>query len=46
MKEKDLATVCIGCFLHAWLLCFTHPVTGEPMEFETPVPTAFKQLFR
>ena len=32
--------------LHAWLLCFTHPVTGEPMEFETPVPTSFKQLFR
>ena len=32
--------------LHAWLLCFTHPVTGQPMEFETPVPTAFKQLFR
>ena len=32
--------------LHAWLLCFTHPVTGEPMEFEVPVPTAFKQLFK
>ena len=32
--------------LHAWLLCFTHPITGEPMEFETPVPTAFKQLFK
>jgi 23S rRNA pseudouridine1911/1915/1917 synthase len=32
--------------LHAWLLCFTHPVTGEPMEFETPIPTSFKQLFR
>lgn len=32
--------------LHAWLLCLTHPVTGEPLEFETPVPTAFKQLFR
>ena len=32
--------------LHAWLLCFTHPFTGQPMEFETPVPTAFKQLFR
>lgn len=32
--------------LHAWLLCFTHPVTGEPMEFETPVPTAFKRLFK
>jgi 23S rRNA pseudouridine1911/1915/1917 synthase len=32
--------------LHAWLLCFTHPITGEGMEFETPVPTAFKQIFR
>ena len=32
--------------LHAWLLCFTHPVTGEPLEFETPVPTAFRQLFK
>lgn len=32
--------------LHAWLLCFTHPVTGEPMEFETPVPTAFRLLFK
>ena len=32
--------------LHAWLLCFNHPVTGQPMEFETPVPTAFRQLFK
>ena len=32
--------------LHAWLLCFHHPVTGEPMEFETPVPTAFRKLFK
>ena len=32
--------------LHAWLLCFTHPVTGERMEFETPVPVAFRQLFK
>ncbi len=32
--------------LHAWLLCFTHPITGEPMEFETPVPTQFRQLFK
>ena len=32
--------------LHAWLLCFTHPVTGEQMEFETPIPTAFKRLFK
>ena len=32
--------------LHAWLLCFTHPITGEPLEFETPVPTSFRQLFK
>mgnify|MGYP002624615829 CR=1 FL=1 len=32
--------------LHAWLLCFTHPVTGERMEFETPVPTAFRMIFK
>jgi 23S rRNA pseudouridine1911/1915/1917 synthase len=32
--------------LHAWLLCFTHPVTGEPMEFETPVPVSFRKLFK
>ena len=32
--------------LHAWLLCFHHPVTGEPMEFETPVPTEFRKLFK
>ena len=32
--------------LHAWLLCFHHPVTGEPMEFETPVPTEFRKMFK
>ena len=32
--------------LHAWLLCFYHPVTRQPMEFETPVPAAFKHLFK
>ena len=32
--------------LHAWLLCFSHPVTGEPLEFETPVPTPFRLLFK
>lgn len=31
--------------LHAFLLCFYHPVTHQPMEFETPIPTAFRQLF-
>lgn len=32
--------------LHAYLLCFYHPVTGEQMEFETPIPTTFKRLFK
>jgi 23S rRNA pseudouridine1911/1915/1917 synthase len=32
--------------LHAWLICFHHPVTGEPMEFETPVPTEFRKMFK
>lgn len=31
--------------LHAYMLCFTHPVTGESMEFSTPIPTAFRSLF-
>lgn len=32
--------------LHAFLLCFTHPITGERMEFETPMPASFKTLFK
>lgn len=31
--------------LHAFKLCFYHPVTGEEMEFETPYPADFKKLF-
>lgn len=31
--------------LHAYMLCFYHPVTGERMEFETPIPGEFKRLF-
>lgn len=31
--------------LHAFRLNFFHPVTGEPMEFETPFPTPFTRLF-
>ena len=31
--------------LHAYLLCFYHPVTRERMEFETPLPPAFRKLF-
>ena len=31
--------------LHAFKLCFDHPVTGEEMRFETPYPPDFKKLF-
>ena len=30
--------------LHAFKLCFYHPVTGEIMRFETPYPSTFKAL--
>ncbi len=32
--------------LHAFLLCFYHPRTRERMEFETPVPAAFRKIFK
>ena len=31
--------------LHAHKLCFTHPVTGEDLRFETPFPKKFMELF-
>jgi 23S rRNA pseudouridine1911/1915/1917 synthase len=32
--------------LHAGVLEFSHPITGECMHFETPVPAIFNKLFR
>lgn len=32
--------------LHAYVLCFYHPVTHERMEFETMIPSLFKKLFK
>ena len=32
--------------LHAYVLCFYHPVTHERMEFETPIPSAFQKIFK
>ncbi len=32
--------------LHAYMLCFYHPVTREPMEFSTPIPSTFRRLFK
>lgn len=31
--------------LHAYKLCFIHPVNKKKMEFETPFPTEFERLF-
>lgn len=30
--------------LHAYVLCFYHPVTHRPMEFSTPIPPQFKEV--
>jgi len=32
--------------LHAYVLCFWHPITRERMEFETLIPTSFRHLFK
>lgn len=32
--------------LHAYLLCFYHPVTHQRMEFESPIPAAFLHVFK
>lgn len=32
--------------LHAWVLAFQHPITGEALRFETAVPGAFSKVFR
>lgn len=41
--KDDLSPVSRLC-LHAYRLCFTHPVTGRCLRFETPVPAAFMKL--
>ena len=32
--------------LHAYILCFYHPITHRRMEFATPIPPAFKTVFK
>ena len=32
--------------LHACVLCFWHPVTRERMEFDMPIPTPFRLIFK
>lgn len=37
---------CHRLCLHAFRLHFRHPITGEPLRFDTPTPQAFKDIFR
>lgn len=37
---------CHRLCLHAYMLCFTHPVTRQPMEFQTMIPGPFKHVFK
>ena len=32
--------------LHAYILCFYHPLTHRRMEFATPIPPAFRTVFK
>lgn len=32
--------------LHAYVLCFSHPITHERMEFRSNIPMVFRQLFK
>lgn len=32
--------------LHAYVLCFYHPVTRQPMEFQTMIPAQFRHIFK
>lgn len=37
---------CHRLCLHAYVLCFYHPINHERMEFETPIPAIFRQVFK
>lgn len=32
--------------LHAYMLCFYHPVKHQPMEFQTMIPAQFRHIFK
>ena len=42
--EKQHAPLFDGQILHAKRLSFTHPKTGERMEFKSPLPENFEEL--
>ena len=37
---------CNRLALHAYMLCFEHPVTHERLEFVTPIPDSFLKVFK
>lgn len=37
---------CQRLCLHAYVLCFYHPVTHQSMEFETPIPAEFRRALK
>lgn len=41
-KTDPIGRIC----LHAFRLAFTHPVTNQPMRFETPFPPAFLNIIK
>lgn len=47
-KYKQFVQNCFSLIpaqaLHAWRLAFTHPVTGERMQFEAPLPEGFVRI--
>ncbi len=45
MKYGNGDDPCGRLALHAFLLCFEHPVTHQRMEFESPIPQSFNMIF-
>ncbi len=41
-KPSKTATQTGRLMLHAWKLAFDHPLTGQPLRFEAPIPPEFK----
>lgn len=35
-----------GQFLHSYKMSFTHPITGELLSFEAPIPTYFEEFLK
>jgi 23S rRNA pseudouridine1911/1915/1917 synthase len=45
-KKGKQCELCVGQVLHAKLLGFIHPITGDKMIFETALPEYFEQILK